>query len=299
MRNVGYSFKPKINLKNTKYKIGDIADFSLGIKTSNDKRFLFTEKRNDDCMPMLRGKNIGRYFTSFNGEYLWYKPELIKQKQGGRPRVLEHFLCPKIVIQDIAKSINATIDTENYLVNDTINVIYNCKNGYSLHCILGLLNSKLINKWFATTFPEGLHIKINQLQEIPLPILEENQKHQFIKLTEKILKLNVDCMQIAGKFNKYLSSQYPIENNKKLQNWHELEFSDFIKELNKAIKKSKGTKLSKSDEMEWMELFEDKKAQAQELKTQINQTDKEIDKMVYELYGLTEEEIGVVEEDLL
>ena len=32
-----------------------------------------------------------------------------------------------------------------------------------------------------------------------------------------------------------------------------------------------------------------------ELQTQINQTDKEIDALVYELYGLTEEEIAIVE----
>ena len=46
---------------------------------------------------------------------------------------------------------------------------------------------------------------------------------------------------------------------KKLQNWHELEFAEFIKELNKAIKKAGGEKLTKKDEMEWMELFEEKK----------------------------------------
>ncbi|MEX0813552.1 MAG: hypothetical protein WD048_15135 [Chitinophagales bacterium] len=34
---------------------------------------------------------------------------------------------------------------------------------------------------------------------------------------------------------------------------------------------------------------------AQELKSQIDKTDKEIDQMVYELYGLTEEGIEVVE----
>jgi len=33
-----------------------------------------------------------------------------------------------------------------------------------------------------------------------------------------------------------------------------------------------------------------------EIQTQINQTDREIDQMVYELYGLTEEEIKIVEE---
>jgi len=44
-----------------------------------------------------------------------------------------------------------------------------------------------------------------------------------------------------------------------------------------------------------MELFEENKKKALDLKTQIDQTDKEIDRMVYELYGLTEEEIQIVE----
>ena len=47
--------------------------------------------------------------------------------------------------------------------------------------------------------------------------------------------------------------------------------------------------------MEWMEVFETKKAEAQALKAQIEKTDKEIDQMVYALYGLSEEEIGIVE----
>lgn len=61
------------------------------------------------------------------------------------------------------------------------------------------------------------------------------------------------------------------------------------------IKTTKGTPLTKKDEFEWMELFEENKKKALELKSQIDQTDKEIDRMVYELYGLTEEEIQIVE----
>lgn len=44
-----------------------------------------------------------------------------------------------------------------------------------------------------------------------------------------------------------------------------------------------------------MEVFETKKVAAQNLKAQINETDTEIDAMVYELYGLSEEEIKIVE----
>ena len=53
--------------------------------------------------------------------------------------------------------------------------------------------------------------------------------------------------------------------------------------------------LSLAEEAEWMSYFNAEKQKAQALKTQIAQTDKEIDRMVYELYGLTEEEIRIVE----
>ena len=42
-------------------------------------------------------------------------------------------------------------------------------------------------------------------------------------------------------------------------------------------------KLSKLDEMEWPELFEAKKKEAQELKSEIKRVDGEIDRMAYEL----------------
>jgi hypothetical protein len=49
------------------------------------------------------------------------------------------------------------------------------------------------------------------------------------------------------------------------------------------------------EEAEWMDYFNKQKARADELKSQIAQTDAEIDAMVYELYGLSEEEVKVVE----
>lgn len=53
--------------------------------------------------------------------------------------------------------------------------------------------------------------------------------------------------------------------------------------------------LTKKDEFEWLDLFEENKQKAQALQAQIHQTDAEIDAMVYELYSLTDEEIAIVE----
>ncbi len=47
--------------------------------------------------------------------------------------------------------------------------------------------------------------------------------------------------------------------------------------------------------LEFNDTFTTKAKECRELATQITSLDKEIDQMVYKLYGLTQEEIGVVE----
>ena len=47
---------------------------------------------------------------------------------------------------------------------------------------------------------------------------------------------------------------------------------------------------------EWMQYFKKQKLKAEQLKTDIEKTEREIDQMVYELYELNQEEINIVEE---
>jgi hypothetical protein len=59
----------------------------------------------------------------------------------------------------------------------------------------------------------------------------------------------------------------------------------------------KKVKLSLAHKSEWEEYFLVEQQKALALKTQIDTTDHQIDQMVYELYGLTEDEIALVEGD--
>lgn len=52
---------------------------------------------------------------------------------------------------------------------------------------------------------------------------------------------------------------------------------------------------AQDEKFEWMEYFNKKKAEANALQAEIDALDRQIDQMVYELYGLTEEEIRIVE----
>ena len=69
-----------------------------------------------------------------------------------------------------------------------------------------------------------------------------------------------------------------------------MEFADFLKEL----KKQKITlKLIEQDE--WEEYFNSYRSACLELNKQIAETDKEIDLRVYKLYGLTYDEVLIVD----
>ncbi len=115
------------------------------------------------------------------------------QKVGAGPRQLEFFrTSPKIIIQDIATEICATIDENMYLCNDTINLIYKLDNSYSFNYILGLLNSKAVRFWHKKVFPEGLHIKIYQLKEIPIPVVSAAHQKPIIDIVNKIIETKQD-----------------------------------------------------------------------------------------------------------
>ncbi|MDM8558980.1 TaqI-like C-terminal specificity domain-containing protein, partial [Candidatus Parabeggiatoa sp. HSG14] len=310
----------------------------LGLATGSNEAFIITEKQKkvliekdanstDLIMPMLRGKDIERYYYNLPPLYLLLTKNGIDVKKN-YPAIYDHldsfgdrfksrgakgqhwtnlracsffddFKKDKIVwIELTDKGRFSKCKDEIYLLNSAYFLLP--PKDFEIGYLLTLLNSKLIKfylKQIANTSGVGTTRWIN-IYVKEFPIYKASIKKQLLldKLESIISKKLLILNSVSNSFSKYVQSQISIDKlSRKLQNWYELEFGDFIKELNKAIKKSKGTKLSKSDEMEWMELFEDKKAQAQGLKEQINQTDKEIDKMVYELYELTAEEIEIVE----
>ena len=187
----GFTFDKQIKIHIDTVKLGELATFSLGIKTSDDKRFVMGSKKDVDSYKMLRGKDVSRYVSRFNNKWMWYKPQLMNQKNGAGPRKLEFFLQPKILIKDVAIQIEANLDDKNYLTTDTLTILYEIKS-YELKFILALLNSRLINCWFKMNFPAGLHIKINQLKNIPLPQKNNLNQKPFIHLVDQILSLTKD-----------------------------------------------------------------------------------------------------------
>ncbi len=257
-------------------------------------------KFDDDTHKYLDGKDVGRYFTSWAGSYLRYGKHL------AAPRTFNLFDGKKIIVREITgnypKCLIATYNEDVYLYNrSNIAIVEKVNSNISLKYILAVLNSKLLSYYFVKNTAKSVRklfpkIILNDLRKFPIKKINPDSQIPFIENADKILTLNNDLQAVNRKFGNYFSGQYKLEKlPKKLENWSELAFADFIAELNKAIKIAGHTPLTKKDEFEWLDLFEENKTKAQTLKSQIETTEKAIDKMVYELYGLSEEEIKIVE----
>ncbi|MBN2095454.1 MAG: N-6 DNA methylase [Candidatus Aenigmarchaeota archaeon] len=295
-QNLTFSFEPETIFHTKTVRLGEIANFSLGIKTSDDERFILEAKKDNDTYPVLRGKDIDRYYSGKSKKWIWYKPKLMMEKVGAGPRKIEYFKVPsKILFQGICGgSIKASIDTEKHLTNDKIHILYYLEKNYRVSYILALVNSKFIDAWLNSNFNKLLEIKINQLQQIPIPEIPPSEQKPFIEKADKMLKLNKEFYEKRAKFLDRVAQNLKVEkSSKRVENFHELAFSDFLAELAK-----KKVKLTLKEQDEWSEYFEGYKKDLTGLKQEIEKTDREIDQMVYKLYGLTEEEIKIVERSL-
>ena len=209
----GFTFNKIILLNNSETILGNICKFSLGIKSSDDTKFIKDKKENEECKKLLRGKDVQKFQKNYANKWIWYRPDLMMQKVGAGPRNKEIFEKGyKILIKDIASSIQATIDYDGYYVNDTLNVIYEIEKKYGEKVITALLNSILINKWFKVNFEAGLHIKINQLQNIPISY--DEKKYELLnQLVTKILSLkstNNDSIYYENKIDALVFHLYGL-----------------------------------------------------------------------------------------
>lgn len=237
-----------------------------------------------ECESFLREREKGR----FNNDEEWF---LFSRKQG-----ISGVEYPKIITQEISLGCNMTYDEkgEYYHATTIYSFVRNKAFEVDEKFYLGILNSKVM--WFflkntGTELRGGyFRFKTNYLKPFPLPEIPQNADELIVKVN-RILSVNEELQKVVGSFVELVGSNFPIDKfPKKLQNWPELEFKGFLAEL-----KKKKVKLTPEEKAEWLDYFNKKKTEANALQAEIDRIDKEIDQMVYELYGLTEDEIMIVE----
>jgi len=267
-----------------KIKIG-LTEIEKGIFTKEE-----AIKNNiiNNCSEYLEGRDIHRYFTDKVNKYVYIKNIDKTTKEW-------HF-SPKIILQRIVgqnrNKIFATIDLNQKIIFPNANLV-NLKNKKDdVRFYLTILNSRLISYFYNLYYGESnTNLTKIAFENIPLVNIENINQQPFIEKANKMLSLNKELQEISQKFQRMIMREFGLEKiSTKLQNWYLLNFDKFIKELSKVK-----VKLNLSQKADWEDYFIAEKSKAETLNNEITKTDKEIDGMVYELYGLSEEEVRVVE----
>lgn len=305
----------------------------LGIATGDNNAFIIDEekkkeflnqnlKNNEIIKPILRGRDIDRYNYTFPNLYVLLTKNGIDveheypniydyldnfgegfKKRGAKGQhwtnlracsFFEDFKEEKIIWIELTDVGRFSLCTDEiYLLNSAYFLIP--PKEFNSKFLLSILNSKVIKfylKQIANTSGVGTTRWINNyVKDFPIPLINFTEQNKFIIKSEDMILYTNSLYEQSQKFQRTIQRKFNLEDlPKKLQDWYLLTYAEFIKELAK-----KKVKLSLSEEAEWEDYFETESKKAQDLKAQIDNTDKEIDQMVYELYGLSEEEIGIVE----
>ncbi|GHU65892.1 hypothetical protein FACS189447_05690 [Spirochaetia bacterium] len=208
-------------IENDCISLEKIIQFSRGIKTSNDNKFILKQKKKE-CFKIFRGKNIKRFFSDWNGEYIWYRPDLMKEKVGSVSHSRLFFEVPeKLITQRVNSSMQlicAYDNKQNYYL-DTTNVSrYSTWNKkVSLKYICGLLNSKIINYWYCNKFLMPT-IGIYELHSIPIKIASDEKQKELAYIVDQIISSktansNADTSALEAKIDKIVYELYGLTDD--------------------------------------------------------------------------------------
>ena len=158
--------------------------------------------------------------------------------------------------------------------------------------LLAVLNSKM-GWWLITKYCSQIQNGYQLIWKYfgQIPIADFSNDIPLASFADQMLSFNADLQQKRQRFLRRMQDNLGVQKvTTALERFDEQDFKAFVAEL-----KKQKISLSLAQQDEWEDYFNQYKAECNALATKIADTDKEIDRMVYELYGLTEDEIKVVE----
>jgi type I restriction-modification system DNA methylase subunit len=243
----------------------------------------------------------GRYSIPKRDYYLNYKSDIMRS-----PKFMELFESPKLMIRGSSGELGilATYDERKLYTPHKITLIINRSalpknhteyrppesDEMNLKYLLAILNSKLMNFYYQSVYGGFIDVYPNYLKALPIPKIEEVAQLKYAVLVDEILQLNLLSTGKRSNFLSLLKLTFPtLAINNKLLSWTEIESKEFINEF-----KKQKLPLSLSEQSKWLTYFSEEQQAITDLKRLVQNLTTDIDKLVYSLYDITEEEVSLM-----
>jgi adenine-specific DNA-methyltransferase len=155
------------------------------------RAYHFDFKKDNTCGKWLDGKNINRYLTTWDNEYLSYGDWL------AAPREKRFFVGKRILFREVpgkGRRIQANITEEEFYYGHSISPFKPFdEHSDDLEYILGVVNSKLVS-WYGNfvlpNFGKEIFPKLNpnDIKELPIPNIDKKTKSILSNLVGKIIE---------------------------------------------------------------------------------------------------------------
>ncbi|MDR0630928.1 MAG: N-6 DNA methylase, partial [Holosporales bacterium] len=276
--------------KENSLPLSEIINFNQGIITGGNSKYI-TNQPSELTQKVITGSSFNRYLLSYDNQYIIYDVNSLH-----RPRKKEIFeSSEKLLLRQTGAFPISTLDTNQYYTLDTVHNGLLINKDFSIKYILVVLNSRLVRFLYENSINESgkvfAQVKIIYIDPLPIKQISLSAQQPFIEKADLMLSLNAELQVKRQRFLSRLKDNFEnIKLTGALEKFDESDFKGFVAEL-----KKQKVSLSLKQQDEWGEYFSEYKSECNQLSSHITEIDRVIDEMVYELYGLTEEEIGVVE----
>lgn len=245
---------------------------------------------NPSLIKILTGEDVSRYLIKrYQSVNLTTFNEFKKEE--------EFFNGERLVIRETGNRITCLYIDESVQQNRSLYSILIENKDVDYKYVLGIINSSLIQFYYRSKFAANTDIfpkiRIAQVKELPIIIVKKENQIPLIDKVDEIIKDLSLQNDLHKNFIFFLRSKLNIKSSYKMEKMFDLDFCDFLPELKKS-----SINIDLNEEAKWLNYFREQKQKSMDFRVKISKTDKQIDQMVYELYGLTKEEIQIVEESL-
>jgi len=316
--------KIKINLDNTR-PLEDICLVSYGLRLNSDKhdkkyKFkkedLLSDKINDvNNKLFIEGKYLEPYAITKERYVEWgtkrcpkklvratfpelYKPEKLlmsRQKRitaySNKGHICDNTIIVGVLVKDLEGINNKNLDKYFKNINKDRKDLEQTSKRFKLKYLLSILNSRLIKYFLKYNSGGKIDSYPDDWKKIPIKKISPEEQKPFIEKSNFMIDKNKKFYEAKKKFIKLIKYKYNLDKiSRKLNNFYNLDFKEFIKEI-----QNKNKIMSIEKESELMDFFEKNKNEVLKLVNEISQTGKELDQKVYKLYGITDEEKEIIE----
>ncbi|MER9776225.1 N-6 DNA methylase [Mesorhizobium sp. M0220] len=241
----------------------------------------------------LNGVDVGRYQLHWSGDWLRWGQWL------SQPRDMSLFTGERVLIREITgqypRVLISTYVSDTYLNNKSIINVLPKDSGSDMKYLVGVLNSKVISFFHSRravksnrlVFPKAV---LSDVTGYPIIVPDDAARAVVSSNVDMVLEKRQSLKTLRSDFTNLLQADLGLKKTSaKLQAWHEATFAELLAEINKQK-----ITIDLAKKGEWLKYHVKKVEEWNVIQGEIDVAEAAIDEKVCEIYGLTPEEIIIV-----